>query len=82
MTRLICNPCTNGIHPHDTYTGERAGEDAGCPKAVDGHECRCQFRKPRQPTEGAALAEWIEQTLGLRLEPWQKAFLARWRRVN
>ncbi len=77
MTRLICDPCAAGTHPHDRYTGARAGEDAGCPRAIDGHECRCAFRyPPAAPSD--TLGAWIEQNLDLTLSPWQREFLAKW----
>ena len=77
--RAVCERCASGQHPHDTFTGDRAGEDAGCPMAVDGHECRCQVRLPKARA-GEDLAAWVTRALGVQLLPWQREFLKRWER--
>ena len=78
--RAICDRCAAGKHSHDTYTGARRGEDAGCPFAVDGHECRCSVRLPKEPRQAEDLATWITTNLGIQLLPWQREFLKRWER--
>lgn len=76
--RAICDRCAAGKHSHDTYTGARRGEDAGCPFAVDGVSVPRSATKEQHQAED--LAAWITTNLGIQLLPWQREFLKRWER--